>query len=105
MMRLEDTDDEALPRRPCLHFLALTVDEIPVQLTTAGIDIHLSGPEPSGALPEVSSNPEDRDDKESEVSLEEVLGGTDALADRGNSSVKLDNVSFVTQSEFRVEHT
>lgn len=104
-MRLEDTGSKTLPRGPGLHLLALTVDEIPVQLTTAGIDIHLSGPEPSGALPEVSSNPEDRDNKESEVRLEEVLGGTKVLADGRNSSVELDNISYVSQSDFRVEHT
>ena len=97
-MRLEDTGDETLPRRPSLHLLALAVDKIPVELTTAGIDIHLRSPEPSSALPEVSGNPEGSNDKESEVSLEEVLGGTDTLADGGNSSVKLGNVSFVTRN-------
>lgn len=106
MMRLEDTVDEALPCRPGLHLLALTVDKIPIELTAAGIDIHLSSPEPSTALPEVSGNPEGGNDKESEVSLEEVLGSTDVLADGRNSSVKLGDVSFCdTWSEFVLEHT
>lgn len=74
--RLKDTGSQALPRGPRLHLLALPVDKIPVQLTTAGINVHLSGPEPTLALPEVSRNPKGRDDERGEVGLEELRGST-----------------------------
>jgi len=92
--RLENAGEETLPRGPLLHLLALAVDEIPVKLTTAGIDVHLSSPEPSGALPEVTADPERSDNEGRKVGLEEVLSGTDALADGGNSSVELLSVSL-----------
>lgn len=79
--RLEDAVDHTLPRGPSLHLLALAVDEVPIKLTTASIDIHLGSPEPSGALPEVSGDPECGNNEESKVRLKEVFGGTDALAE------------------------
>ena len=62
-MRLKDAGGQTLPRRPGLHLLALAVDQVPVKLTTTGVNVHLGGPEPSGALPEVSTNPEGHDDE------------------------------------------
>jgi hypothetical protein len=79
--RLEDAVVEALPRGPRLNLLALGVDEIPVELTTASVDIHLSGTEPALALPEVTRDPEGSDNEGSEVGGEEVRGGTDLALD------------------------
>jgi hypothetical protein len=72
--RLEDAVEEALPRGPCLDLLTLRVDQVPVKLTTAGVDVHLSCPQPALALPEVSDEPESCNDKERKVGLEEVRG-------------------------------
>ena len=94
-MRLEDAGAETLPRRPGLHLLTLAVDQVPIKFTTTGVNVHLGGPEPSGALPEVSSDPEDHNNEQAKVRLEEVFGGTDALADRGDSSVELKQVSML----------
>jgi hypothetical protein len=80
---------ETLPRRPGLDLLALAIDEVPVELTAASIDIHLGSPEPPGTLPEVSANPESGNDKESKIGLEEIFGGTNVLADRRDGSVEL----------------
>jgi hypothetical protein len=85
--------ESALPGGPGLDLLALAVDEIPVKLTAASVDIHLSDCEPALALPEVSSSPESSDDEKSKVRLEELVGCTGLLtrleAERRNSSVEL----------------
>jgi hypothetical protein len=85
--------EETLPRRPGLDLLALAVDEIPVELTTTSVDIHLCGSEPALALPEVTGDPESTDNESSKVGLEEVRGGTGLLAlwevKRRDSSVEL----------------
>jgi hypothetical protein len=74
--RLKEAVQSALPRGPGLDLLALAVDQVPVKLTTASVDIHLGDCEPSLALPEVTGNPEGSDNEEGEVSLEEIIGGT-----------------------------
>ncbi len=93
-MRLENAVEKSLPCGPGLHLLALAVDEIPVKLTTASVNVHLGGPEPTGTLPEVTADPEEHDDEESKVRAEEFLGGTNAFADRGDSSVELFSISL-----------
>lgn len=89
MMRLEDAGQGTLPGGPGLHLLPLAVNEVPVELTTAGIDVHLSSPKPSSALPEVSGDPESGYNEESKVRLEELLRSTGLGADRRDSSVEL----------------
>lgn len=78
--RLEDAGKETLPCGPGLHLLTLGIDEIPVKLTTASVDVHLGGSQPALALPEVTGNPEGSDDEDGKVSLEEIRGSTDVLA-------------------------
>lgn len=94
MVHLENAVEKSLPCGPGLDLLALAVDEIPVKLTTASVNIHLSGPEPTGTLPEVTADPKGNDDEEGKVRLEEILGGTDAFADGRDSSVELLSVSL-----------
>lgn len=91
---LEDTGTKTLPRRPGLHLLAFAVDEVPVKLTAASVNIHLGGPEPASALPEVSGDPESNDDEESKVGAEEVLSGTNPLANGRDGSVELWGISL-----------
>lgn len=85
---------ETLPRRPSLHLLALAVDEVPVELTTAGVDVHLGSPEPSGALPEIAGSPEQRNYEQRKVGGEEIFSSSDTFANRRDSCVKLLKVSL-----------
>jgi hypothetical protein len=86
---LEDAVHETLPRGPGGDLGTLLVDVVPVEFTTASVNVHLSGAEPSLTLPEVSGNPESSNDEDGEVCLEEVFGSTKRLADRRDSSVEL----------------
>jgi hypothetical protein len=72
--------EETLPRGPSSNLGALPVDQIPVELTTASVNIHLSGAEPSLTLPEVTGNPKSGNDEDGEISLEEVARRTSLLA-------------------------
>ena len=65
------------------------IDLIPVELTTAGVDVHLVCSEPTGALPEVADDPEEDDDGEGEVGLEEALGVTEGAVGVGERGVEL----------------
>lgn len=62
---------------PCRHgsdsFL-LGIDALPFNYAPVRTNIHLVGPQPSSALPEVATNPEDQDDRQGKVSLEECIG-------------------------------
>jgi hypothetical protein len=89
---LEDAVESTLPRGPRLDLLALPVNGVPVEFTTAGVNVHLRGAKPSLALPEVAADPEERDDEEGEVVLEEGLGGTNAHTNRRDGSVELETV-------------
>lgn len=86
---LEHAGSQTPPGRLQLHLLTLLVDQIPVKLTAAGIDIHLSSPEPSFALPEVSSGPEGSDDEDGKIGLEEIIGSAESHTNWGNSRVEL----------------
>ena len=89
MIRLKDAVEKSLPCRPSLYLLTFAVDEIPVELTTSSIDVHLCGPEPTSALPEITADPESKDDEEGKVRPKEILSGTDALANGRDSSIEL----------------
>jgi hypothetical protein len=84
-----------LPHRPGRNLRTLAVDEVPVKLTTASVNIHLGGPEPSSALPEVTDDPESGDDEEGEVGLEELRSSTGVAdgTDGRDSGVELWGIS------------
>lgn len=79
------------PRRPRRHLASIGIDLIPVQLTPAGVNVHLGCSEPALTLPEVSDNPEHNHNGCRKVLLEEALGGAYARATRRsrNGGVKL----------------
>jgi hypothetical protein len=88
--RLEDAVGQTLPGGPSLHLLALPVDQVPVELATASVNVHLGSPEPTGALPVVATNPESSDNKDGEVGGEEIRCGADAtIAEGRDGSVEL----------------
>lgn len=91
-LRLHDLVQEATPCGPRGNLGTVGVDGVPVELTTAGVDIHLVGSEPTGALPGEADDPEDNDAEQGKLTLEEALDGVQArLADRSsNGSVELE---------------
>ena len=64
-------------------------DRIPVNFTTAAVDVDLGQLQPSSLFPEVSTDPEENDDKKGKIRLEEALGIVDASPERPDGSVKL----------------
>lgn len=62
-----------------------------VKLTSAGVDIDVVKLQPTLTLPKVADSPEESDDEDSEVGVEEALGVSETrLSDgRGDSSVEL----------------
>lgn len=85
---LHDLVESTLPGRPRGHLGTVRVDGIPVKLTSASVDIHLVGAEPTSALPEEPNDPEENNDGESEVLLEETIRRVQTrLARRGGDGV------------------
>lgn len=72
-----------------LHFLPLLVNEVPIEFTAAGVDIHVSSPEPALTLPNPTTEPEKDDDRKGEVRLEECFSGTDVRANGRDGGVEL----------------
>ena len=68
----------ALPHWPAGNLRTVRVDNIPIELTTASVNVHLVRAQPAASLPEVANDPEEEDDGEGEVDLEEALGGVQA---------------------------
>lgn len=61
------------------------VDALPVELTSADVDINLVSAEPASTLPGEANEPEHDDDGESETRREETLGSVEAgLANRSS---------------------
>lgn len=90
MRDLEQLIHHPAPLRERLHVLAIRLDGLPIQLATAGIDVHLVGAEPARPLPEEAANPEEKDDGEREVRLEEALGVVEfCLTGRCDGGVEL----------------
>jgi hypothetical protein len=79
----------AAPSRPCGLLGTLGVDVVPVKLSPAGVEINLVDAEPSLPLPDVSADPEETDNEEGEVTVEEFVGGSDLLAKGRDGDVEL----------------
>jgi hypothetical protein len=86
---LHDLVEEAPPGGPGSDLCAVSVDGLPVELTTTGVDIHLGSAEPASALPEEADDPEEHDDGDGEEGHEETLSVVDLiLTGRVESSVE-----------------
>ena len=83
--------NDALPPRPTRHLGPVLVDGHPVELAAIRVNVHLVRAQPAAPLPKVADDPEEEDDGEGEVQLEEALGGVEArLPDGGgDGGVKL----------------
>jgi hypothetical protein len=71
---LDDKVDDATPLGQGSNSGTLSVDELPVNLPAAAVNVNLSGSEPALALPEVTAGPEEEHYRKGKVGLEEALG-------------------------------
>lgn len=81
--------EHPLPRGHVGQARAVLVDGVPVELAAARVQVDLVGAQPAGALPEEAADPEDDDDGEGEVRLEEALHVVVAAADGADGDVQL----------------
>lgn len=84
-----------LPLGHAGNVCTISVDLIPVVLSAAYINIYILNLDPGLSLPGKSDDPEEDDNWQSKVGLEESLGSVEfaIVKWRGNSSVKLGNKS------------
>lgn len=80
MRTLEGMSQGTPPSRHSSNLSSVRVDEVPVKLPPASVEINLRGLKPTLTLPNVSADPEETDAEESEVSIEELFGGSDVCA-------------------------
>lgn len=81
--------DDPLPRRHSSEFRTVLVNLVPGQLTTTRVDVDLVNLEPAVALPEVATGPEEKNDWECKVRLEEPLDGVVSSSDGADGYVEL----------------
>lgn len=81
--------ENPLPRRHGSEFRTVLINLVPGQLTTTRVDINLVNLEPAGALPEKATGPEEKNDRESKVRLEEPLDGVVSSSDGADGDIKL----------------
>lgn len=79
------------------------MDISPVDLATTRVDVDLAGAEPALSLPEEATDPEEHDDGEGEVGLEETFGVVDTAAGWADGHVELGegDVSFRSRARGR----
>jgi hypothetical protein len=76
---LEEKVIETLPSWVACDLSTGSVDQVPIDFSTTSINVNLGGSQPALALPEVAADPEDYNDREGEVGLEECFSRTDAV--------------------------
>jgi hypothetical protein len=72
--RSEELAGDSPPLGPLGVGGALSVDELPVDLAAAGVDVDLRKSLPGRTLPDPADRVEEQDDEDGEVGLEEALG-------------------------------
>lgn len=86
---LEEPVEGASPSWVRSLLSTVCVNVVPIEIPPATIDIDLIDGEPALTLPEVSADPEEADDEESKVPVEEVFCGADLGANGRNGNVEL----------------
>jgi hypothetical protein len=66
--------EESAPSGPLSNLGAVGIDHIPVVLTKTSVKIDLIDSKPLGSLPDVTNDPEQNNDRDSEASHEKVSG-------------------------------
>ena len=77
------------PDRPSGQLGLVSIDGVPVVLTTAGVNIDVVNRQPLAALPDEAADPEDDDNGEGEVLNEEALDVVETAADGADGYVEL----------------
>lgn len=88
---LDDEIEHTSPGRHGSNTLPLGTDSNPVDLAAASVNIDLMRAEPSGAFPDEAADPEEENDGEGEVGLEEAFGIVEFafVTRRGDGDVEL----------------
>ena len=69
----ENLMEDALPRWPALLLLTVSVDDLPVDLSTSVVEIDVSKFDWTLALPDPPTDPKDENDWDGEPCVEELL--------------------------------
>lgn len=85
----EDRVEDPFPRWHGRQLGAVGVDGVPVELAAADVDVDVASAQPGLALPCKADEPEEYDDGEGEVRLEEALGIVEAALGRADGDVEL----------------
>lgn len=99
----ENLVDGPLPRRHGRQLGAVGVDDVPVELAAANIDVDVARAQPRLALPGEADEPEEDDDGEGEVRLEEARCVVVAAAWGADGDVELFLFTQGSDDGFRVE--
>lgn len=85
----ENRMHDPLPRRHGRQLGAVLVDCVPVELAAVEVDVDVTRAQPGLALPGEANEPEEYDDGEREVRLEEARGVVEAALGRADGDVEL----------------
>lgn len=80
---------DPLPRRHSRQLGAVLVDGVPVELAAVEVDVDVARAQPRLALPGEADEPEEHDDGEGEVRLEEARGVVEAALGRADGDIEL----------------
>lgn len=83
---LKDSRESASPCRPACNLASVGVDGIPIMLTAASVEIDVGKSDPAFALPDIADSPEEEDDGESEIGLEETFSIVKVAGERRSDS-------------------
>lgn len=80
---------DPLPRRHSRQLGAVLVDGVPVELAAVEVDVDVARAQPGLALPGEADEPEEHDDGEGQVRLEEARGVVEAALGRADGDIEL----------------
>jgi hypothetical protein len=59
---LEQRNTQSSPSRICGNFCLVSIDSLPINLTTPGVNINIADSEPTRLLPEITADEEEDND-------------------------------------------
>jgi hypothetical protein len=89
--RLPDLVNHAAPSRPRGNLGSLSVDDVPVVLPEASVEVDVGGTEERRTLPKETGNPEDKDNRDGQNVLHNTLNAVLSTSGRNGSIVALSN--------------
>ena len=88
---LKQVMHEALPGRTVGKLRTVSIDGVPVMLTTTNIQVNLTDLSPTLSLPDISDDVEENHNRHGQVGLEEALSRTERSIDVCHSGIELCN--------------